>query len=90
MYSKQSDTKYYENYPLMRFCKITVPNVVGYLNEIFNNVCVLLDCSIVSSEKFVAVDDDNVRTAPIMADNVIMEFVQSSKNIMDADSDEEN
>ncbi|GFV95044.1 uncharacterized protein TNCV_1030421 [Trichonephila clavipes] len=27
------DTKYHENYPFMRFFKITVPNVVGYLKE---------------------------------------------------------
>ncbi|GFX55233.1 RNase H domain-containing protein [Trichonephila clavipes] len=33
MYSNLSDTKYHENYPFMRFFKITVPNVVGYLKE---------------------------------------------------------
>ncbi|GFW02066.1 uncharacterized protein TNCV_4854061 [Trichonephila clavipes] len=32
MYSLRSDTKYHENYPFMRFFKITVPNEVGYLN----------------------------------------------------------
>ncbi|GFT13594.1 hypothetical protein TNCV_3830681 [Trichonephila clavipes] len=47
-----------------------------------------LDCTIVLSEEFLAVDDDNVCTAPIMAD--ILEFVESSKNIIDADSDDEN
>uniref|UniRef100_A0A8C4RRF5 Tigger transposable element-derived protein 4 n=1 Tax=Erpetoichthys calabaricus TaxID=27687 RepID=A0A8C4RRF5_ERPCA len=60
------------------------------LNEMFEKVSVLLDCPTVSSEEFVAVDDDNVCTAPIMADKDILEFVQSSKNIIDADSDDEN
>ncbi|GFX67498.1 hypothetical protein TNCV_3463871 [Trichonephila clavipes] len=41
-------------------------------------------------EKFVAEDDDNVYTAPMMADKDILEFVQSSKNIIDANSDDEN
>ncbi|GFV31294.1 hypothetical protein TNCV_2012981 [Trichonephila clavipes] len=41
------------------------------------------------SEEFVAVNDDNVCTAPIRADNDFLEFVQSSKNI-DADSNDEN
>ncbi|GFV48941.1 hypothetical protein TNCV_1093411 [Trichonephila clavipes] len=35
-------------------------------------------------------DDDNVCTAPIMADKEILEFVQSSKNIINADFDDEN
>ncbi|GFX00763.1 hypothetical protein TNCV_4577301 [Trichonephila clavipes] len=43
-----------------------------------------------SSEEFVAVDDDNVCTAPIMEDKDILEFVQSSKNIIDADSGDKN
>ncbi|GFT44720.1 hypothetical protein TNCV_2845111 [Trichonephila clavipes] len=43
-----------------------------------------------SPEKFVVVDDDNERTSPITADKDILESVQSSKNIIDADSDEEN
>uniref|UniRef100_A0A8C4SEN5 HTH CENPB-type domain-containing protein n=1 Tax=Erpetoichthys calabaricus TaxID=27687 RepID=A0A8C4SEN5_ERPCA len=60
------------------------------LNEMFEKVSVLLDCPTVSSEEFVAVDDDNVCTAPIMTDKDILEFVQSSKNIIDADSDNEN
>ncbi|GFX72178.1 DUF4817 domain-containing protein [Trichonephila clavipes] len=42
------------------------------------------------SEKFIEVDDDNVCTASITADKNILEFVQCSKNITDADSDEEN
>ncbi|GFU04355.1 paired domain-containing protein [Trichonephila clavipes] len=49
-----------------------------------------LDCPIVLSEDFVAVDDDNVCTAPINADKDILELVHSSKNIIDADSDDEN
>ncbi|GFW32125.1 hypothetical protein TNCV_2601511 [Trichonephila clavipes] len=31
MYSNLSDTKYHENYSFMRFFKVTVPNVDGYL-----------------------------------------------------------
>ncbi|GFW68557.1 hypothetical protein TNCV_529121 [Trichonephila clavipes] len=37
LYSTLSDTKYHENYPFMRFFKITVPNVVGYLNWLKNS-----------------------------------------------------
>ncbi|GFT78093.1 hypothetical protein TNCV_2820871 [Trichonephila clavipes] len=48
------------------------------------------DGPIVLSEEFIPVDDDNVRTAPIMANKYTLEFVQSSKNIIDADSDDEN
>ncbi|GFU56330.1 hypothetical protein TNCV_582641 [Trichonephila clavipes] len=44
-----------------------------------------------SSKELFAVDDDNVYTAPtIMADKDILEFVQSLKDIIDADSDDEN
>ncbi|GFT93388.1 hypothetical protein TNCV_337531 [Trichonephila clavipes] len=49
-----------------------------------------LDCPIVLSEKFIPVDDDNECRAPIMADKDISESVQNSKNIIDADSDDEN
>ncbi|GFW18943.1 hypothetical protein TNCV_5133951 [Trichonephila clavipes] len=49
-----------------------------------------LDCPTMSSEEFVAVDDDNVCTILYMTDKDILEFVQSSKNIADADSDDEN
>ncbi|GFU73265.1 hypothetical protein TNCV_167481 [Trichonephila clavipes] len=49
-----------------------------------------LHCPIVLSEEFIAIDDDNACTSPIMAEKDILEFVQSSKNIIDADSDEEN
>ncbi|GFY20044.1 hypothetical protein TNCV_2147371 [Trichonephila clavipes] len=41
-------------------------------------------------EESVAVDDDNVGTDPILAYRDILEFVQSSKNIIDADSENEN
>ncbi|GFT38713.1 hypothetical protein TNCV_1499001 [Trichonephila clavipes] len=51
---------------------------------------VLLDGPIVSSEVFVAADDDNKCTGPIIADNEILEFIQSSKNITDANSDDGN
>ncbi|GFU77026.1 hypothetical protein TNCV_4521821 [Trichonephila clavipes] len=43
----------------------------------------------VSSEEFVAVHDANVSTTPIMADKDISEFIQSSKNIIDGDFDNE-
>ncbi|GFV85766.1 putative transposable element [Trichonephila clavipes] len=53
-------------------------------------VFVLLNCPTVSSEEFVAENDDNVCAAPIMVDNDNLEFIQNSKNIMEADSDDEN
>ncbi|GFS52405.1 hypothetical protein TNCV_4851041 [Trichonephila clavipes] len=59
-------------------------------NEMFDEVSVLLYFPTVSSEEFVAVDDDNVRTDPIMADKDILDFVQSSKRIIDADFGDEN
>ncbi|GFV73405.1 hypothetical protein TNCV_3389211 [Trichonephila clavipes] len=40
--------------------------------------------------KFTAIDEDNVSTAPIQTDKEILEFVQSSKNSIDADSDDGN
>ncbi|GFW39342.1 SCAN domain-containing protein 3 [Trichonephila clavipes] len=49
-----------------------------------------LECPAVSSEECIAVDEDNVCTTPIMADKDILEFVESSKNIFEADSDHEN
>ncbi|GFY35204.1 SCAN domain-containing protein 3 [Trichonephila clavipes] len=60
------------------------------LNEIFEKISVLLDCPTVTSKKFVAVDDDNLHTALIITDKDISEFVQSSKNVIDADSEGEN
>ncbi|GFW79223.1 hypothetical protein TNCV_2476301 [Trichonephila clavipes] len=42
-----------------------------------------------SLEEFAVVDEDNVCSAPIMAGKDIFEFVHSSKNIMDSDSDDE-
>ncbi|GFW32356.1 hypothetical protein TNCV_675151 [Trichonephila clavipes] len=47
-----------------------------------------LDCPIVLSI-IVAVGDDNVYSAPIMADTDILEFVQSSKNTIDVGSVDE-
>ncbi|GFX98239.1 hypothetical protein TNCV_4908821 [Trichonephila clavipes] len=44
----------------------------------------------VLSVEFVAVDDDNGCTAPIIADKKIVEFDESSKNSIDADSDDKN
>ncbi|GFX04348.1 hypothetical protein TNCV_3974961 [Trichonephila clavipes] len=49
-----------------------------------------LDCPTASWEEFVAVDDDNACSALIMAEKDILEFVQSSKYIIDADSDSKN
>ncbi|GFW46045.1 hypothetical protein TNCV_3276631 [Trichonephila clavipes] len=46
----------------------------------FEKVSVLLGCSTASSEEFVAVNDDKDS----------LEFVHFSKNIIDADSDDEN
>ncbi|GFS78542.1 hypothetical protein TNCV_3147811 [Trichonephila clavipes] len=54
----------------------------------FHKVYVLLNSPTVS-EAFVAVEDDNVYIATIMADKDILKFVQSSKNIIDRDSDDE-
>ncbi|GFU92665.1 hypothetical protein TNCV_4795931 [Trichonephila clavipes] len=48
-----------------------------------------LDCLNVLSEEFVALDDNNVCTAPIMADKDILELVQSSENIIVTNFDEE-
>ncbi|GFY33448.1 hypothetical protein TNCV_2227171 [Trichonephila clavipes] len=55
----------------------------------FEEVSVLWHCSTVSSEELVAMDNDNVCTDPIMADKDILEFVQSLKNNIDADSGDE-
>ncbi|GFW28862.1 hypothetical protein TNCV_201851 [Trichonephila clavipes] len=55
----------------------------------FEKVSVLLDCLAVSSEEFVAVDD-NVCRILILWRTKTFEFVQSSKNIIDADSEDEN
>ncbi|GFU36506.1 hypothetical protein TNCV_796101 [Trichonephila clavipes] len=49
-----------------------------------------VDCPSVPSEELVALDDDNLFTAPIMVDKDILEFDQSSKNIIDADPNDEN
>ncbi|GFV36642.1 hypothetical protein TNCV_1033181 [Trichonephila clavipes] len=51
---------------------------------------VFLDCPhrIIGRIRFI--EDDNVCTAPIIADKDTLEFVQSSKNIIDADFNNEN
>ncbi|GFU67360.1 hypothetical protein TNCV_640601 [Trichonephila clavipes] len=49
-----------------------------------------VDCFTVLSEEFVAVDDINVCRAPIMEGKDILEFVQSLKNIIYEDSDDDN
>ncbi|GFU55755.1 hypothetical protein TNCV_2969241 [Trichonephila clavipes] len=50
----------------------------------------VLNCPNVSLEKFVAIGDANVCTALIMADKDILELVQSSKSITNADSETNN
>ncbi|GFU60030.1 uncharacterized protein TNCV_3238091 [Trichonephila clavipes] len=49
-----------------------------------------LDFPIGSSEDYIKVEDDNVCVAPIMADKDIFVSDRSSKNIIHADSDDEN
>ncbi|GFU58935.1 hypothetical protein TNCV_4732151 [Trichonephila clavipes] len=49
---------------------------------------VMLDCPTVSSKEFIVSDDDNVYIILITAEKDIFEFVQSSKNIIDAYSDD--
>ncbi|GFU77232.1 hypothetical protein TNCV_4126091 [Trichonephila clavipes] len=49
-----------------------------------------LDWPIVFSEEITTVDDENMCTTSIMGDKDILKFVQSSKNITDADADKEN
>ncbi|GFV08640.1 hypothetical protein TNCV_4279361 [Trichonephila clavipes] len=52
--------------------------------------CIIVLFYTVLSEEFVEADDANRCTAPIMADEDILKLVQSSKNIIDLDSDDEN
>ncbi|GFS80941.1 hypothetical protein TNCV_126711 [Trichonephila clavipes] len=59
------------------------------MNKI-RNTTARLYCHIVLSEEISVVDDDNVCAVPIMADKDILEFFQSSKNIIDADSKDGN
>ncbi|GFW69893.1 hypothetical protein TNCV_1403461 [Trichonephila clavipes] len=49
-----------------------------------------LDSPIALSEEFIAVGDDKVCTSLIIADKCLLEFVQSSKNNIDADYYYEN
>ncbi|GFT67327.1 SCAN domain-containing protein 3 [Trichonephila clavipes] len=60
------------------------------LNEMFGKVSKLLDYPTSSWKKIVEVDNDNACTASIRADKDILEFVESSKNFVDADSDDES
>ncbi|GFW32732.1 hypothetical protein TNCV_3679801 [Trichonephila clavipes] len=48
----------------------------------------ILDC--VTGARTQVINDDDVYTATFMVYKVILEFVQSSKNIIDADSSYEN
>ncbi|GFV71717.1 hypothetical protein TNCV_3535051 [Trichonephila clavipes] len=59
------------------------------LYEMFKKGSVLLDCLTVSLKEFVVVHEDNACTAPIMAAKNILEFVQCSKDIIEADSEDE-
>ncbi|GFY02467.1 hypothetical protein TNCV_3503481 [Trichonephila clavipes] len=54
----------------------------------FEKAYTLLVGPSVSSKEFVAVDSYNVCTALIMAEKDILEFVQSSKNFISADSND--
>ncbi|GFX16795.1 hypothetical protein TNCV_2517751 [Trichonephila clavipes] len=49
-----------------------------------------LNCSILLSEEFVAVGNNNMCIPTSVADKDILEFVQSLKSIIDADSVDEN
>ncbi|GFX45592.1 hypothetical protein TNCV_175851 [Trichonephila clavipes] len=53
-------------------------------------VSVSLDYSTATSEEFVTVNDDIVYSASTMSDKDILEVVLSSKNIIEADSADEN
>ncbi|GFT01749.1 tigger transposable element-derived protein 4 [Trichonephila clavipes] len=52
-------------------------------HEMFKKVSALLNCPTVSSEEYIAIDDNNVYTVPLECD-------QSSKDTIDEDSDDEN
>ncbi|GFU04348.1 hypothetical protein TNCV_864451 [Trichonephila clavipes] len=56
----------------------------------FEKVFVVSDSLNVSSEGFHAIDVDNAYTALIVADKDILEVLQSLKNIIKADSVDEN
>ncbi|GFU80569.1 hypothetical protein TNCV_534431 [Trichonephila clavipes] len=56
----------------------------------FEKVSVLLDCLTVTLEEFFTVNDDNVCTALIMADNVILEFISSQKTSIEAGSNDKD
>ncbi|GFS70565.1 hypothetical protein TNCV_1490291 [Trichonephila clavipes] len=62
----------------------------GRKEDLLLLVQMVLDGSDNHKEEFVAVNDDSVGTAKILTDKSILEFFQSSKNIIDADSDDEN
>ncbi|GFU56291.1 hypothetical protein TNCV_582251 [Trichonephila clavipes] len=63
---------------------------VGHMQkQMLEKVSVLFFFDSVSLEEFVEVDYGNVCTVPIMTDKDFLEFVQSSKNIIDADSGDE-
>ncbi|GFU91255.1 hypothetical protein TNCV_4925851 [Trichonephila clavipes] len=49
-----------------------------------------LGCSTVLSEELIALCDGNMSSTTIIVDRNILEFVQSSKNFMDGDSDDES
>ncbi|GFY01888.1 transposable element Tcb2 transposase [Trichonephila clavipes] len=60
------------------------------LRGVLEKVSELLDCPSVSLEELVAVHNDHVCTSSITADKDILKFAQISKNIIDADPDDEN
>ncbi|GFV71085.1 hypothetical protein TNCV_1662421 [Trichonephila clavipes] len=59
------------------------------MKELVSHFSDLLDCPTVSYEEFVAVDDDDVCTVQIMANESILELFRAKK-ISDTDSDCEN
>ncbi|GFS74898.1 uncharacterized protein TNCV_1395771 [Trichonephila clavipes] len=69
-----------------------MPEIIFKISYHFKNkICEQnTECSTVSSEELIPENDSNVSTASIMADKDILELVQSSKNIIDVDSDDEN
>ncbi|GFV37518.1 hypothetical protein TNCV_127291 [Trichonephila clavipes] len=81
-YSKQQKRRLATTYFKYR------PNFASEISKI-RKTPIPLACPILLSKELMAVDD-NVCTDPIIADKDILEFVQSSKDIIAADCDDEN
>ncbi|GFW75093.1 uncharacterized protein TNCV_447981 [Trichonephila clavipes] len=63
---------------------------VATFTEKYEKICAILYCPAISSEKFVAVDHENLRTTSAMADKGIWSLFKAQKDIIDVDSDDEN